>query len=89
MKSLLENVNRIITDETISEEQRERIASPTHRYQRDGFYYTIKEFTTEFPDGIYYAGLGSQEQSEDTLFLARYFHPENRYEVTEIREITK
>jgi hypothetical protein len=83
----LAEVNRIITKDTITKEQEQRIQQGG--YEKDGFYYTIREFSSEFPEGSFWAGLASKEHAEDTLFLARHFHPENDYRVTEIRKIEK
>lgn len=84
---LLAEVNREITKDTITKAQEMRIQNGG--YERDGYYYTIKEFSAEFPEGGFWAGLGSKEHAEDTLFLARYFNPENEYLVTEIRKLEK
>lgn len=82
---LLAEVNREITKDTITKAQEMRIQKGG--YEKDGFYYTIREFSAEFPEGSFLAGVASKEHAEDILFLARYFHPENQYRVTEIREI--
>ena len=85
INELTAEINRIVTEETISDFQRKRISEGG--YAKDGFYYTIREFSAEHPEGLFYAGLASREHAEDALFMARYFNPGNEYKVTEIREL--
>jgi hypothetical protein len=82
----IENINRKVPENEITPERIERILAGG--YKRDGFYYTIKCWSAETPEGGFYAGLGSAEHTINTLILARHFNPWNRYEVTEIREVS-